>query len=45
VNLLVVEDYPGGKAQLYSRVLFLILYAMCEAEADMKQRWFEPSKN
>jgi hypothetical protein len=44
VNLLA-GDYPGGKSQLYRRVLFLILNAMREAETDMKQRWFEPSKN
>ena len=44
VNLLD-GDYPGGKAQLYSRVLFLILYAMDEADEELKKRWFEPSNN
>jgi hypothetical protein len=44
VNLLG-GDYPGGTAQLYSRVLFLILYAMCEAEEEVKQKWLEPSPN
>jgi hypothetical protein len=46
VNLLAfAEDYPGGKAQLYSRILFLILYAMREAEEELKHKWFEPSAN
>ena len=44
VNLLD-GDYPGGKAQLYSRVLFLILYAMYEAEEEIKERWCAPSEN
>jgi hypothetical protein len=44
VNLLD-EDYPGGKAQLYARVLFLILYAMYEAEEELKERWLAPSEN
>jgi hypothetical protein len=46
VNLLALaEDYPGGRAQLYTRVLFLIVYAMGEAQEDLKRRWFEPSAN
>jgi hypothetical protein len=44
VNLLA-GDYPGGKAQLYTRVLFLIVFAMDEAQEDLKERWFEPSNN
>jgi hypothetical protein len=44
VNLLS-GDHPGGKADLFSRVLFAVLQAMDAAERDLDARRREPSSN
>ncbi len=44
VNLLS-GDWPGGKADLFGRVLFVILDAIYAAERDVNARRFEPSNN
>ena len=44
VNLLG-GAYPGGKAQLYARVLYLILDAMYRAEAELNTSRLAPSEN
>jgi hypothetical protein len=44
VNLLA-GDYPGGKAQLYGRVLFLILEAMYQVSDDLAEGRYQPSEN
>lgn len=44
VNLLA-GDYPGGKAQLYGRVYFLLMDMMYLADEEASARWKEPSLN
>jgi hypothetical protein len=44
VNLLA-GDYPGGKAQLYGRVLFCILRTIYQVEEDLGTRIPNPSEN
>lgn len=44
VNLLA-GDHPGGKAQLYGRILFLILEAMNRASDDLGDSRYQPSRN
>ncbi len=44
VNLLA-GDYPGGKAQLYARILCLVLDAMYLVKDDLDEGWFQPSPN
>lgn len=38
-------DYPGGSAELFSRVLFLILDGFYEVEDRLSASRFEPSDN
>jgi hypothetical protein len=42
---LLAGDYPGGKAVLYGRVLFVVLGAIYEAEGDLAERRRTPSRN
>lgn len=44
VNLLA-GDYPGGKAQLFSRILFLVLECMYAAEDELNESRLTPSEN
>ncbi len=42
---LLSDNYPGGKVQLYGRILFLILEAMYQAESELHQSRLTPSEN
>jgi hypothetical protein len=42
---LFAGDYAGGKAQLYGRILFLILAAMYQVSDDLGEGRYEPSEN
>lgn len=44
VNLLA-GDCPGGKAQLYGRIFFLLMDMMHLADEEAAARWREPSDN
>src|SRR5262245_6318376 len=44
VNLLA-GDYPGGKAELYGKIFFLIMNVMFLADEETAARWKEPSLN
>jgi hypothetical protein len=44
VNLLA-GDYPGGKAQLYARILLLIIDAMHRVQDDLDEGRYQPSEN
>ena len=41
---ILARDYPGGKAELFGRVTFLLLDGMYEAERRLAGR-LEPSSN
>jgi hypothetical protein len=45
ITNLLSGDYPGGKSQLFSRVLFLVLEGIYEAEERLSASRYQHSEN